>query len=134
MRISASIGIAAAVAAAPLFSSSAARGDVTFLNYWGTAGTGPGQFSYPFGVATAPNGNVYVTDEQNPYINVFSASGLYLARFRTAPPQPATGNLAGIAISPLGTGYVADHAPSASKVLTFSISSQARRRCPQCAQ
>ena len=34
-----------------------------FLRQWGREGTAPGQFKEPWGVAVAPNGEVYVADK-----------------------------------------------------------------------
>ena len=120
MRFSTSFGIAAALAAAPLL----ARGDVTFLNSWGTPGTGPGQFSYPYGVAVAPSGNVYVTEQVNQpgYVSVFSPTGTYITRF-TGTGTIAASHLAGTAINSAGVGYVAINSLSNEKLLTYSTTS-----------
>ncbi len=42
-----------------------------FVSKWGTEGTGDGQFVYPGGVAVAPDGSVYVSDENNHRIQKF---------------------------------------------------------------
>ena len=36
-----------------------------FGTKWGTEGTGEGQFSYPSGIAVAPDGSVYVDESSN---------------------------------------------------------------------
>jgi len=38
---------------------------------WGTGGSGPGEFSSPWGVAVSPSGLVFVTDEANNRVEVF---------------------------------------------------------------
>lgn len=43
----------------------------SFLGKWGSYGTGPGEFHYPVGVAVAPNGYVYVTEEGNYRVQYF---------------------------------------------------------------
>ncbi len=58
----------------------------TLLNTWGTTGTGNGQFNDPFFMAFAPNGNLYVTDEANARVQIFSPTGSFLSAFTT----PAT--------------------------------------------
>jgi len=42
-----------------------------YLLSWGMAGTGPGQFSYPGGVAVDSAGNVYVSDYDTDTIQKF---------------------------------------------------------------
>ncbi len=47
---------------------------------WGSAGTGPGQFHLPHGIA-AGNGIVYVADRQNGRIQRFTLDGRYLGEW-----------------------------------------------------
>ena len=56
---------------------SSASAEVTFLNKWGSAGSGDGQFNYPYGVALSDTGQVYVTDKSNHRIQRFDADGNY---------------------------------------------------------
>jgi DNA-binding beta-propeller fold protein YncE len=53
--------------AAALTASAAvcAFGGYVYEGLWGTEGSGNGQFRDPTGVAAAPDGNVYVSDEYN---------------------------------------------------------------------
>ena len=47
----------------------------TFLNSWGSHGSGPEQFIDPHGIAVDTNGNIYVADTGNCRISVFSPEG-----------------------------------------------------------
>jgi hypothetical protein len=53
-------------------------GDGEHVTSWGEAGTDPGQFSLPHGIAVAPDGNVLVADRENFRIQVFSPDGEYV--------------------------------------------------------
>ncbi len=57
----------------------AATGSVT--GRWGGAGSGPGQFVEPVGVAADPSGRIYVADTGNHRIQVFDADGKPLRQF-----------------------------------------------------
>lgn len=62
-----------------LAAPSAAQADVLT---WGGQGSGPGQFRSPNDVAVAPNGDVYVADndESQPRVQRFTAAGAYLGQ------------------------------------------------------
>jgi len=47
-----------------------------FIREWGGEGNGPGQFKEPWGVAVAPNGDVYALDTWNHRIQVYSEQGV----------------------------------------------------------
>ena len=49
----------------------------TYVTSWGQNGTSNGQFNIPFGLAVAPNGDVYVADYGNNRIQVFDADGVF---------------------------------------------------------
>jgi len=51
---------------------------------WGLFGSGPGELRRPFGVATSPDGEVYVADLENNRLQVFDALGTYLREWPTA--------------------------------------------------
>lgn len=51
----------------------------TLLNSWGSQGTDPGQFDFPFDVAVDSNDNVYVVDRGNDRIQKFDSDGNILA-------------------------------------------------------
>ena len=55
----------------------------------GSAGTGRGEFSCPWGVAMSSTGNVAVADRGNERVQVFSSAGRYLGEFnRQGQPAP----------------------------------------------
>jgi DNA-binding beta-propeller fold protein YncE len=54
----------------------------TFETSFGSAGSGPGQFEHPAGVAVnEATGDVYVLDRGNDRVERFSATGVYLGQF-----------------------------------------------------
>ena len=81
----------------------------TFLDAWGSQGTGDGQFDTPRGVAVAPDGTVYVADSGNSRIQRFSATGTFLGTWGS--PGGDDGQFIepqGIAVAPDGTVYTVD--------------------------
>jgi outer membrane protein assembly factor BamB len=83
--------------------------DRTFVQAWGSFGTGDGQFSDPIGIAVAPNGNIYVIDDRRDDIQVFDPDGTYLFAFGGHGTGPGQLNFVGsLAITAGGTVSVAD--------------------------
>jgi len=85
------------------------RATVTFLNAWGSLGTGDGQFDEPFRVAVAPDGRVYVADRSNDRVQRFSEDGTFELKWGSE----GTGDgqfldPLGLSIAPTGSVYVAD--------------------------
>jgi len=68
-----------AAPAAPAPSPSSLQ--VSFEGVWGTAGSEPGQFDQPRGVAMDSQGNVYVADMGNKRIQKFTPDGEFLLAF-----------------------------------------------------
>jgi sugar lactone lactonase YvrE len=54
---------------------------------WGKQGTGDGQFSGSYGLATDGAGNVYVADSDNYRIQVFSAKGAFKSKYQFSRPD-----------------------------------------------
>ena len=58
-----------------------ARGE--FLFDWGKKGDAPGEFDLPHGIALDRQGRVYVADRSNQRVQVFDASGKFLAQWKS---------------------------------------------------
>lgn len=72
-----------------------------YAGMWGKSGTGPGEFYYPFCVATAPGGNVYVTDgwPVNERVQYFTPTGSFLGQWSVP-------GVRGVDVAPNGNVYV----------------------------
>src|SRR5271170_66113 len=73
--------MAAALAAVKSLQPATAFGQITFLNTWGSLGSGDGQFNNPEGVAVSGNGTVYAMDTANSRVEVFNSSGGFQSSF-----------------------------------------------------
>src|SRR5438067_4421858 len=51
------------------------------VRQWGSAGTGPGQFRQPHGIAVDDQGIIYVADRQNARLQRFDLNGKYLGEW-----------------------------------------------------
>jgi streptogramin lyase len=54
---------------------------------WGSTGSAPGQFTQPFGVEVAADGYVYVADQHNERVQVFTDTGALVTSW-AIPPGP----------------------------------------------
>ncbi len=80
-----------------------------FLQKWGVAGRGNGQFSNPAGIAIDGSGNIYVVDSKNNRVEKFDAKGKYLLQFGSYGAGDGQFNCpSGIAPGPNGNVYVVD--------------------------
>ena len=73
----------------------------------GTAGSEPGQFSYPNCVAVDGRGNIYVADSNNGRVQIFTADGAPLAIIG-AGGRGTLGNPRGLAIDESNRLFIAD--------------------------
>ena len=76
---------------------------------WGSYGIGDGQFIYPYGIAVALNGNVYVADIYNYRIQYFTSTGTFIGKWGST--GSGNGQFYGpsdIDIRPNGKAYVTD--------------------------
>jgi peptidylamidoglycolate lyase len=75
-----------------------------FVTQWGTKGKGPGEFNVPHGLAIDRAGRIYVADRENDRVQVFDATGHFLAQWQ----GPEIGRPYGLSIAPNNTALVAD--------------------------
>ena len=81
-----------------------------FLLAWGGSGSGDGDFSGPAGIAIDASGKVYVSDQNNARVEVFTPDGGYLDQFGSGGDGNGELDLPlGIACDAAGNLYVADY-------------------------
>ncbi len=110
------LGLALAVVTA---SGRASAQALNFAAQWGSLGAGPGQFNTPIGIATDPNGRVYVSDYGNARVQVFTRGGIFLTEWSTILPDLWTFSTpVGVAVGSAGEIFVTDY--DFNRMLTFS--------------
>jgi sugar lactone lactonase YvrE len=81
-----------------------------FVSAIGSKGSGDGQFEHPNGMTVDASGNVYVVDETQNRVQVFSPNGSFQRAFGQAGAGPGQLNAPnGIALDAAGNVYVADY-------------------------
>ncbi len=86
-------------------------GSGTYLNQFGSGGTGNGQFGEPMGGAIDASGNIWVVDYANSRVQEFNSSGTYLNQFGSFGSGNGQFSLPeGVAIDASGNIWVADAA------------------------
>ena len=86
-----------------------AWGEEEFLGEFSRYGDANGQLIWPAGIATGPDGNLYVADEWLNRVSVFDKEGAYQRHWTTVQPGESEPNgSCGIAVSPAGAVYVTD--------------------------
>ena len=81
----------------------------SYVDQWGTSGSGVGQFDGPYGIAVGPVGDVYVVDVFNNRIQVFDATGVFVSQWGQSGTANGQFNWpSGIGIDRHGNVYVAD--------------------------
>ncbi len=63
-------------------------GFVTYVNQWGGAGSGNGEFNNPVGITEDANNNLYVVDSGNQRVQKFTSSGIYLTQWGSQGANP----------------------------------------------
>jgi len=92
---------------------------------WGESGTKDGEFYNPNDVAVDAMGRVFVADDGNNRLQVFTTDGQFLAKVDTTGIDGARPffDAVGVAVSTDGIVYVADN--SAIQVFRFSMTDPA---------
>jgi DNA-binding beta-propeller fold protein YncE len=93
----------AVVFALVLILAPAAAAQPPFLQAWGSKGTDPGQFRTPDGISVDSAGRVFVADQENDRVQVFSADGTLLNVITNGLKRPY-----GVAADDRGSVYVLD--------------------------
>ena len=98
-----------------------------FITSWGSSGSGPSQFSCPWGVAISPlNGDFYVVDRCNNRIQVFNSARVFKTQLGTGVYGSDNTQFAGpsgVAVGANGAIYVADSDNNRVQKCTLSGSS-----------
>lgn len=83
--------------------------DGSFLFAWGSEGIGPGEFSFPVGLAASAAGEIYVADSQNHRIQVFDLQGTFLRSWGSQGTGPGLFHTPwAVALDSPGNVYVSD--------------------------
>jgi sugar lactone lactonase YvrE len=112
-------GVTLALLAAAAESATTTGGSYKLVGAFGKTGTGSGQFTGARGIAVAPNGNLYIADQNNARISVFSSRGVYKSKWGSVGSE--NGQFSGardVAISPNGTIWVADDTNARAQAFT----------------
>ncbi len=81
----------------------------TYVAQFAAGGSGAGEISSPWGMATDSSGDVWIADSGNNRVEEFSAEGSYMRKFGTNGPEPGQFKYPeGIAVEPSGTVVVSD--------------------------
>ena len=87
-------------------------GTGAYITTWGSSGSGPSQFSCPWGVTISPvNGDFYVADRCNNRVQVFDSNRVYKMQLGTGAYGSSNTQFAdplGVAVDKQGNVYVAD--------------------------
>lgn len=84
--------------------------DGEFRRAWGSVGDGEGQFRRAIGIAVDDAGNVYVTDDERPEVQVFDGAGTPVRTFGEEGDGPGgLVHATGIDVDETGTVWVADY-------------------------
>ena len=85
------------------------EGPATYEMSFGSAGSGNGQFSHPAGIATDPEGSLWVVDQGHNRVEKFNEGGEYLSQFGSSGSENGEFNRpTSIAIDPSGNLWVTD--------------------------
>jgi DNA-binding beta-propeller fold protein YncE len=79
------------------------------LAHWGSGGSGPGQFSYPEGIAIDAAGTLFISESNNNRVQMFQRGGAFLGSFGSQGAEDGQFmNPVGVAVDSQGHIFVAD--------------------------
>ncbi len=85
------------------------RSDGTFLRSLGKAGTGPGEFSYPYDVRADKTGKIYICEFGNSRLTILDSEGNVIELIGQPGSLPGEfNNPWSLALDSMGNLYVAD--------------------------
>jgi len=102
-----------------------------YLDKFGSAGSGNGNFKNPWGIAVTSSGNIWVTDSGNSRVEEFNEKGEFIQKFGTKAAGSSQGTEfiepEGIAVGPGGTLWVSDGPGGRLAEFRETVSSESER-------
>ena len=89
--------------------------DGTFVKFWGTKGSGPGQLDVPHSIVMDSKGQLYVANRSNKRVEIFDQDGKYIAQITDV------GTPYGLAITKEDVLYVSDGSQGQDNVNIYDL-------------
>ena len=97
--------------------------DGRFIGEFGGNGNGNGQFSYPLGICTDENGRIFVADQTNKRIQIFSSEGEFITLFQCSnfPYDVATDKVGNIHVALPHNNHIAVFSKDGRQIDTYNM-------------